>query len=89
MQPSIHVGLSNYSDAPGISQIEDYIQRPLLLPEMTLLQSDDSLSIPRLINLEISGLRRPPRLDAINGDTQDGPAIASTPVLQCNSNHNG
>ncbi len=64
MQPSIHVGLFGYSDVPGISQIEDYIQSPLLPPvasscngEMTLLQSDGSLPIPCLINLETSGLR--------------------------------
>jgi hypothetical protein len=43
MQPSIHAGLSGYSDVPGISQLEDFIQCPLLLPvssscngEMTL-----------------------------------------------------
>jgi hypothetical protein len=84
MQPSIHVGLSGYLDTPGISQIEDYIQHPLLPPvsssrdgEMTLLQSDNSLLIPHLINLETSGLRQSPRLAAINGDTQDGPAIAT------------
>jgi hypothetical protein len=64
MQPSIHIGLSGYLDAPGISQTEDYIQRPLLPPissshdgEMTLLQIDNSLSIPCHINLETSGLR--------------------------------
>ena len=84
MQPSIHVGLSSYSDVPGISQLEDYIQCPLLPPvssscngEMTLLQSDNSLSITRLMNLETSGLRQSPRLTAINKDTQDGPAIAA------------
>ncbi len=82
MQPSIHVRLSGYSNAPGNSQIEDYIQRPLLPPvssscngEMTLLQRDNSLSIPCLINLETSGVQRSPRLAAIKGDTQDGPAI--------------
>jgi hypothetical protein len=46
---------------------------------MTLLQSDDSLSIPHLINLQTSGLRQYPPLAAINGDTQDqdSPAIAA------------
>ncbi len=95
MQTSIHVSLSSYLDTPGISQIEDYIQRPLLPPvssscdgEMTRLQSDNSLLIPCVINLETLGLRQSPRLAAINRDTQDGPAIAATPVLQCNSNHN-
>jgi hypothetical protein len=53
MQPSIHVGLSGYLDAPGISQIEVYIQYPLLPPvsssrngDMTHLQSEGSLLIP-------------------------------------------
>ena len=32
MQPPVHVGLSDYSDATGISQNEDYIQHPLLPP---------------------------------------------------------
>jgi hypothetical protein len=84
MQPSIFVGLSGYLDAPGISQVEDYIQRPLLPPvssscdgEMTLFQSDDSLLFLCLINLETSGLRQSPRLATINRDTQDGPAIVA------------
>jgi hypothetical protein len=84
MQPSIHVGLSGYLDVPGISQIEDYFQCPLLLPvssywnvEMTLLQSANSLLIPCLINLETSGFQQSPRLAVINGDTQDGPKITA------------
>ncbi len=84
LMPSFHVGLSGHLEVPGISQIEDYIQCLSLPPvsssnngEMTLLQSDDSLSIPCLINLEISGLWQSPRLAAINGDTQDGPAIVA------------
>ncbi len=84
MQPSIHVSLSSYLDAPGISQIEDYIQHPLPPPvssscdgEMTLLQSDNSLLIPHLINLETLGLRWSPQLAAISRDTQYGLAIAA------------
>ncbi len=84
MQPSIHVSLFGYLDMPGISQIEDYIQRPLLPPvssscdgEMTLLQSDNYLLIPCLINLETSVLRQSPWLAAINRDTQDGLAIVA------------
>ncbi len=83
-QPPIHVGLSDYSDATGISQNEDYIQCPLLPPvssspngEMTLSQGEDSLLVPRLINLETSGLRRSSQLAALNGVTQDDPAIVA------------
>jgi hypothetical protein len=49
IQPPIQVGFS-ISDATGISQNGDYIQRPLLSPvssrngEMTLSQDQDSLS---------------------------------------------
>jgi hypothetical protein len=84
MQPSIHVSFSSYLDVPRISQIEDYIQHPLLPPvssscygEMTLLQSDKYLSIPRLINLETSGIQQFPWLAALDRDTQNGPAIAA------------
>jgi hypothetical protein len=63
---------------------KEYIQRPLLPPvssscngEMTLLQGDNSLLIPCLINLETSGLRQSPRLAAINRDTLEGPAITA------------
>jgi hypothetical protein len=91
IQPPIQVGFS-ISDATGISQNGDYIQRPLLPPvsscngEMTLSQDQDSLSAPRLINLETSGLRRSSRIASLNGVTQDDPAIAaytsSTPQLK-------
>jgi hypothetical protein len=84
MPPSIHVGLSDYSDATGISLNGDYIQRPLLPPislschgETTLSQRQDSLSAPRLINLEISGLRQSLQIAALNGITQDDPAIVA------------
>jgi hypothetical protein len=82
IQPPIQVGFS-ISDARGISQNGDYIQRPLLPPvssrngEMTLSQDQDSLSAPRLINLETSGLRRSSRIASLNGVTQDDPAIAA------------
>jgi hypothetical protein len=84
MQPPIHFSLSDYSDATGISQNEDIIQRPLLLSVSssrdggtTLSQGQDSLLVPRLINLETSGLRQSSWLAALNGVTQDDPAIAA------------
>jgi hypothetical protein len=84
MQPLIHVCLSDYSDAIGISLNEDNIQRPLLPSvssscdgETTLSQGQDSLSVPHLINLETLGLRQSSRLTALNGVTQDNPAIAA------------
>ncbi len=84
MQPSIHFGLSDYSDATGISQNEDIIQCPLLLSVSsscnggtTLSQGQDSLSVPPLINLETSGLRRSSQLAALNGVTQDNPVIGA------------
>jgi len=94
IQPSIHVRLSGYSNAPGNSQIEDYIQRPLLPPvssscngEMTLLQSDNTLLIPHLINLETSGLWQSPQFASLNGDTQDSSTITAytSPTMQLKS----
>jgi hypothetical protein len=61
----------------GISN-EDYIQRPFsdsvnaILPE-----TQDDNSAPALINLEISGLRRSPRLAALQNSNTDAPAIAA------------
>jgi hypothetical protein len=76
----IYVGHS-----PSHSGLVALVLNPPLLPpvssscngEKTLLQSDNSLSIPRLINLETSGLWQSPRLAALNRDTQDGLAIAA------------
>ncbi len=77
IQPPIQVGFS-FSDAIN------KIQSPLLPPvsssrngEMTLSQGQDSLSAPRIINLESSGLRQSPWIAALNGVTQDDPAIAA------------
>jgi hypothetical protein len=61
----------------GISN-EDYIQRPFsdsvnaILPE-----TQDDNSAPALINLETSGLRRSPRLAALQNSNTDAPAIAA------------
>jgi hypothetical protein len=44
---------------------------------MTLSQGQDSLSAPCLINLETSSLRRSSRIAALNGATNDDPAIAA------------
>ena len=44
---------------------------------MTPSQGQDSLSAPRLINLETSGQRRSSRIAALNGVTNDDPAIAA------------
>ncbi len=92
IQPPIQVGFS-ISDATGISQNGDYIQRPLLPPVssscnggMVLSQDQDPFSAPHLINLETSGLRRSPRIALLSGVTQENPAIAaytsSTPQLK-------
>jgi len=77
IQPPIQVGFS-------ISDAMKNTQSPLLPPisssrdgETTPSQGQDSLSAPRLINLETSGLRRSPRIAALNGVTQDDPAIAA------------
>ncbi len=84
MPPPIHAGPSDHSDAKGISLNGDYIQCPLLPPissscneKMTLSQRQDSLSAPCLINLETSGLRQSSWIAALNGVTQDNPAIAA------------
>ena len=77
IQPPIQVGFS-------ISDASNNTQRPLLPlvsssrnGEMTPSQGQDSLSAPCLINLEISGLRRSSRIAALNGVTNDDPAIAA------------
>jgi hypothetical protein len=77
IQPPIQVGFS-FSDAMNNTQC------PLLPPvssscngEMTTSQGQDSLSAPCLINLETSGLRRSPRIAALNGVIKDDPAIAA------------
>ncbi len=77
IQPPIQVGFS-------ISDAMNNTQSPLLPPvsssrkgETTPSQGQDSLSAPRLINLETSGLRQSPRIAALNGVTQDDPAIAA------------
>jgi hypothetical protein len=63
--------------ANGLSN-EDYIQRPfsdsvnVISPEA----QDDNLT-PALINLETSGLRRSPRLAALQNNNTDAPAIAA------------
>jgi len=76
--------LISISEAIGISQNGYYIQCPLLPSvssscngETTLSQGQDSLLAPRLINLETSGLRRSTWIAALNGVTQDDPAIAA------------
>jgi len=77
IQPPIQVGFS-------ISDASNNTQRPLLPlvsssrnGEMTPSKGQDSLSAPRLINLETSGLRRSSRIAALNGVTNDDPAIAA------------
>ncbi len=77
IQPPIQVGFS-------ISDVSNNTQRPLLPlvsssrnGEMTPSQGQDSLSAPCLINLETSGLRRSSRIAALNGVTNDDPAIAA------------
>ena len=77
IQPPIQVGFS-------ISDASNNTQRPLLPlvsssrnGEMTPSQGQDSLSAPRLINLETSGLRQSSQIAALNGVTQDNPAIAA------------
>ncbi len=86
IQPPIQVGFS-------ISDASNNTQHPLLPlvsssrnGEMTPSQGQDSLSAPLLKNLETSGLRRSSRIAALNGVTNDDPAIAaytsSTPQLK-------
>jgi hypothetical protein len=68
------------STALGSSQ-QDYFPDPLLhsvLPSQEeASQNDNLLSVPPLFNLETSGLRQSPRIAALNGTTQDGPAIVA------------
>jgi hypothetical protein len=80
----IHVGLSVDSDAIRISQNDDYIHCPLLPSvllscnkEITTLQGEDSLSIPRLMNLETTGLQQSPQIAALNRINQDSPVIVA------------
>ncbi len=73
------------STAPGISQ-QDYYPDPLLhsvLPSREeSSQSEHLLSVPLLFNLETLGLRRSPRIAALNETTQDRPVnVAYTSSL--------
>ncbi len=78
--------LSSSSDkTSGLSQNDDYVQDPFFHPVSSTSavknlppQIEDPLLAPRLIDLETSGLRRSPRIAAINnGANHDGPAIAA------------
>ncbi len=78
--------LSSSSDkTSGLSQNDDYVPHPFLHPvssnsagEYLAPQIEDPLLVPRLINLETSGLRQSSRIAAINnGANHDDPAIAA------------
>ena len=47
-----------------------------VLPPNNPYTGEDSLLIPRLRNIETAGLRRSPRIAALNGVNQGGPKIA-------------
>ncbi len=76
---TLPTGISSTNDASGISQQEEYLPDPLLPSVLSCdyepSTSKDSLSIPRLINLETAGLWRSPRIAELNRVTQDSPAI--------------
>jgi hypothetical protein len=78
---TLPTSVSSTNDASGISQQEEYLPDPLLHSVLSCnyepSTSEDSLSIPCLINLETAGLRRSPRISELNGVTQDGPAIVA------------
>jgi hypothetical protein len=72
----------------GLSQNDDYVPDPFLYPVSSTSASknlasqlEDPLLVPRLINLETSGLRQSSRIAAINnGANHDSPAIAAYTV---------
>ena len=73
-------GISSTFDASGISPKREYIPSPSMLsvlPPNNPSTGEDSLLIPRLINLETADLRQSPRIAALNGVTQDSPTIAA------------
>ncbi len=83
-----HCFSSSSDKTSGLSQNDDYVPHPFLHPVSSnsvgknlAPQIEDPLLVPRLINLETSGLRRSSRIAAINnGANHDGPAIAAYTV---------
>jgi hypothetical protein len=79
-----HAGPTAHLETTETSPDGDLLRRPLLPfistsfnGETIPSQEEDSFLAPHLINLETTGLRRSSRLAALNGITQDDPAIVA------------
>jgi hypothetical protein len=80
LRPLLNSGFFESSITMGISNNNDSIPRPSLNLIMTLapsLLTDNTISAPPLINLEMSGLRCYPRIAAITNANSGGPDIVA------------